>query len=85
MDVFSKGKEKVYGHPRKEGSKNQNDKERLVYSDLNGDGLKDISYINSSITPYYMIQNNELFGFQQLSSYLNNYDKVEHYMFLQSD
>jgi hypothetical protein len=34
MDVFSKGKEKVYGHPRKEGSKNQNDKERLVYSDL---------------------------------------------------
>jgi hypothetical protein len=38
MDVFSKGDEKFYGHPRKEGSKNQNDKERLVYSDL--DGLK---------------------------------------------
>jgi hypothetical protein len=38
MDVFSKGNEKVYGHPRKVGSKNQNDKERLVYSDL--DGLK---------------------------------------------
>jgi len=38
IDVFSKGDEKVYGHPRKEGSKNQNDKERLVYSDL--DGLK---------------------------------------------
>jgi len=38
IDVFSKGNEKVYGHPRKEGSKNQNDKERLVYSDL--DGLK---------------------------------------------
>jgi Ca2+-binding EF-hand superfamily protein len=36
MDVFSKGKDKVYGHPRKEGSKNQNDKERLVYSDLEG-------------------------------------------------
>ena len=38
IDVFSKGDEKVYGHPRKEGSKNQNDKERLVYSDL--DSLK---------------------------------------------
>jgi hypothetical protein len=38
IDVFSKGNEKVYGHPRKEGSKNQNDKERLVYSDL--DALK---------------------------------------------
>jgi hypothetical protein len=36
IDVFSKGSEKVYGHPRKEGSKNQNDKERLVYSDLEG-------------------------------------------------
>jgi hypothetical protein len=34
IDVFSKDDKKVYGHPRKEGSKNQNDKERLVYSDL---------------------------------------------------
>jgi hypothetical protein len=36
IDVYSKGNEKVYGHPRKEGSKNQNDSERLVYSDLEG-------------------------------------------------
>ena len=38
IDVFSNGRESLYAHPRKEGSKNQNDKERLVYSDL--DGLK---------------------------------------------
>ena len=36
IDVFSKGNEKVYAHPRKEGTKGQNDSERLVYSDLEG-------------------------------------------------
>ena len=34
IDVYSKGNEKMYGHPRKEGSKDKNDSERLVYSDL---------------------------------------------------
>ena len=56
MDVFSKGKDKVYGHPRKEGSKNQNDKERLVYGDLEslkksaslmGKGEKNINFPKS--------------------------------------
>ena len=36
IDVFTKGNEKVYGHPRKEGTKGKNDSERLVYSDLEG-------------------------------------------------
>jgi hypothetical protein len=36
IDVFTKGNEKVYGHPRKEGTKGKNDSERLIYSDLEG-------------------------------------------------
>jgi hypothetical protein len=33
---------------------------KLVYTDINGDGKKDIGYMNSETTPYNILQGNEL-------------------------
>jgi|GEM_PF-1159071 len=56
-------------------------KTRLVYSDINGDGLKDISYINSSITPYYMLQNNELLTKSVFIRVGNKFVEKDYYQF----
>ena len=56
-------------------------KTRLVYSDLNGDGLKDISYINSSITPYYMLQNNEMLTKSVFIRVGNKFVEKDYYQF----
>ena len=56
-------------------------KTRLVYSDLNGDGLKDISYINSSITPYYSLQNNELLTKSVFIRVGNKFVEKDYYQF----
>ena len=56
-------------------------KTRLVYSDLNGDGLKDISYINSSITPYYSLQNNELLTKSVFIRVGNKFIEKDYYQF----
>jgi hypothetical protein len=56
-------------------------KTRLVYSDLNGDGLKDISYINSSITPYYILQNNEMLTKSVFIRVGNKFVEKDYYQF----
>ena len=56
-------------------------KTRLVYSDINGDGLKDLSYINSAITPYYMLQNNELLTKSVFIRVGNKFVEKDYYQF----
>jgi hypothetical protein len=56
-------------------------KTRLVYSDINGDGLKDISYINSAITPYYSLQNNELLTKSVFIRVGNKFVEKDYYQF----
>ena len=56
-------------------------KTRLIYSDINGDGLKDISYINSAITPYYILQNNELLTKSVFIREGNKFVEKDYYQF----
>lgn len=56
-------------------------KTRLVYSDINGDGLKDLSYINSAITPYYILQNNELLTKSVFIRVGNKFVEKDYYLF----
>ena len=56
-------------------------KTRLVYSDINGDGLKDISYVNSAITPYYILQNNELLTKSVFIRVGNKFVEKDYYQF----
>lgn len=56
-------------------------KTRLIFYDFNGDGRKDISYINSATEPYYRLQNNPLLTKSVFIRVGNKFVEKDYYQF----